>query len=143
MRRFFICLLFAVFLCSCATNSRIEIEKNDVFDTENTIRNPQKIMKLWSDYSLKEKESLDVEIQDYFTKLDLTSDPTFDQYFELGVLLYRRCRLKKSYESFESALKINSRSAECLYLMGCVSFFIKRYDLTSNYISRSLIGSDR
>ncbi len=137
MRWFFICLFFVVFLCSCATNNGIKIEKTDVFDTENTIWNPSKIMRIWRGYSLKEKVSLDAKIQDYSVKLDLTNDPSFNQYFELGILLYRRCRLKKSYESFESALKINSRSAECLYLMGCVSFFIKRYDLTSNYISRS------
>jgi len=137
MRHFFVCLLFALFLCSCAVNNGVEQEKTCVFDSENGIWNPSKMLKLWAGYSLKEKESLDAEIQDYYTKLDSISDPAFNQYFESGVLLYKRCRLKESYEAFENALKINRYSAECLYLMGCVSFFIKRYDLTRNYISRS------
>ncbi|MCD6460929.1 tetratricopeptide repeat protein, partial [bacterium] len=106
------------------------------YDTEAPFLNPKDMSRLWENYDLKERNTLDREIKSYYEKIKLV-DPTDELYADLGLLLYQRCRLDEAVEAFKKAIEIEPYEPEYFYLLACAYFFSKRYDLTNQNIKRA------
>lgn len=124
-----------VYLTSCAT-VQTPVEPVVVYDTEHDFWKPGTMPHQWGDYTLDEKKQLDEEIRSYYETIERVQ-PTAELYKDLGILLYKRCRLEEASEAFDRSIELDRYDPESFYLNACANFFAKRYDLTRKYLSRA------
>lgn len=133
----FLFLSFAIANISCvsAPVARYPAEpKKEVLKTGREFWDPRKMPRLWAEYSLDYRQKLDSQIQNALRQTRINNENP-QNFRDLGMLLYRRCRLEEAAEAYENALKLEPSNPDNNYFLGCIYFFSKRYDLSINHIT--------
>lgn len=133
---FMMSISFLFLLISCAPQARYTTTKPAIYDTDKEYLNPQNMPVLWSGYTSADRNRLDSAISEHYSGIE-TSNPTGEQYYDLGMLLYRRCRLDEAAEMLNKALDHDPYNPEYYYLLGCVYHFSKQYDKAKHAITRT------
>jgi|GEM_PF-622393 len=133
-----ICMVVAMVFCvSCAQKQPPIGQVESVKEIPKTGReywNPIKMPQVWAGYDIGYREKLDTQIHNAFQAIPDNNDDA-NYFSELGMLLYRRCRLEESAQMFENAIRLDSSNPDNYYLLGCVYFFSKRYDLANRNVT--------